>query len=30
MTDDQGAVGVMVALMMIPLLVCTALVVDVG
>jgi len=30
MTDDRGAVGIMVALMMIPLLVCTALVVDVG
>ena len=30
MTDDHGAVGVMVALMMIPLLVCTAHVIDVG
>ncbi len=30
LTDDDGAVGVMVALMMIPLLVCTALVIDIG
>ena len=30
MKSDRGAVGIIVALMMVPLLVCTALVVDVG